>query len=257
MAVPGTAQHNTRIRQNHLGPSTPPTSPGIRYTRPARSFDRAIFASRAVSASVLARECRDHLPGALEDSLMQFGLDYRPHNGFLAFGVGRVGHLAGPHPGGRATQVRVGGAAPEHGDHLYRLDAPAVPGGGFPLLGARTVPSGRRRRRRDLRPRGRGRCRCRAGRPRLSARGSAAPPGPAGSQRGGIAPRVPATGGRPRRCRSEDRSDGGRCPSPWEGGHQASGPGWNPPKTTSAGQRVMACACSGPHMGLGPSSSGL
>ena len=82
------------------------------------------------------------MPGALEDSLMQFGLDDRPHNGFLAFGVGRVGHLAGPHPGGRATQVRVGGAAPEHGDHLYRLDAPAVPGGGFPLLGPGQFPVG-------------------------------------------------------------------------------------------------------------------
>ena len=57
-------------------------------------------------------------------------------------GVGRVAHLAGPHPGHRAAQVRVGAAAPEHRDHLDRLDAPAVPPGGVPLLGPRQLPVG-------------------------------------------------------------------------------------------------------------------
>src|SRR6266581_9770347 len=44
--------------------------------------------------SVLAGECRDHLPGALKDALMQFALDDRPQDRFLAISVGRVGHLA-------------------------------------------------------------------------------------------------------------------------------------------------------------------
>ena len=92
--------------------------------------------------SVLTCEGRDHLPSALEDPLMQFGLDDRPHNGFLAFGVGSVGHLAGPHPGGRAAQMRVGGAAPEHGDYLDRLDASAMPGGGVSLLRPGQFPVG-------------------------------------------------------------------------------------------------------------------
>ena len=89
---------------------------------------------------VLARECRDHLPGALEDPLVQLALDDCPQDRFLAFGVGRVGHLAGPHPGDRATQVRVGVAAPEHGDHLDRLNASAAAGGGVALLGPGQLP---------------------------------------------------------------------------------------------------------------------
>jgi hypothetical protein len=90
--------------------------------------------------SVLARECRDHLPGALENPLVQLALDDCPQDRFLAFGVGRVGHLAGPHPGDRATQVRVRVATPEHGDHLHRLNASAVAGGGVPLLRPRQLP---------------------------------------------------------------------------------------------------------------------
>ena len=90
--------------------------------------------------SVLAGECRDHLPGALEDALVQLALDDRPQDRFLAFGVGRVRDLAGPHPCDRATQVRVGVAAAEHGDHLDRLNASAVPRSGVPLLGPGQLP---------------------------------------------------------------------------------------------------------------------
>ncbi len=71
---------------------------------------------------------------------MQFALDDRPQDRFLAFRVSRVRDLAGPHPGDRATQVRVGVAAPEHSDHLNRLNAPAVAAGGVPLLRPRQLP---------------------------------------------------------------------------------------------------------------------
>jgi deoxyribonuclease V len=71
---------------------------------------------------------------------VQLTLDDRPQDRLLAFRIGRVGHLAGPHPSDRATQVRVGGAAPEHRDHLYRLNAPAVAARGVPLLGPRQLP---------------------------------------------------------------------------------------------------------------------
>jgi hypothetical protein len=49
--------------------------------------------------SVLAGECRDHVPDALEDALVQPVLDDRRQDRFPAFGVGRIGHLAEPHPG--------------------------------------------------------------------------------------------------------------------------------------------------------------
>lgn len=75
------------------------------------------------------------MPGALEDALVQLALDDRPQDRFLAFGVGRVGHLAGPHPGDRATQVRVGVAAAEHCDHLDRLNASAAARSGVALRG--------------------------------------------------------------------------------------------------------------------------
>jgi hypothetical protein len=71
---------------------------------------------------------------------VQLTLDDRPHDRLLPFCVGRVGHLAGPHPGDGATQVRVGGATPEYRDHLYRLNAPAVAARGVPLLGPRQLP---------------------------------------------------------------------------------------------------------------------
>jgi hypothetical protein len=74
--------------------------------------------------------------------LVQLALDDRPQDRLLAFGVGRVDHLAGPHPGDRAAQVRVGAAAAEHRDHLDRLDASAVPRGGVPLLGPGQLPVG-------------------------------------------------------------------------------------------------------------------
>src|SRR5262245_48102292 len=56
--------------------------------------------------TVVAGEGRDHLPGALEDPLVQLALDDRPHDRFLAFGILLAGHLAGPHPSGRAPQMR-------------------------------------------------------------------------------------------------------------------------------------------------------
>jgi hypothetical protein len=71
---------------------------------------------------------------------MQLALGDRPQDRFLAIGVGCVGHLAGPHPGDRATQVRVGVAAAEHGDYLYRLNASTLAGGRVPLLGPGQFP---------------------------------------------------------------------------------------------------------------------
>ena len=70
----------------------------------------------------------------------KLALDDGPQDRFLAFGVLLVGHLAGPHPGDRATQMGVRVAAPEHGDHLDRLNAPAVAGRGAPLLWPRQLP---------------------------------------------------------------------------------------------------------------------
>src|SRR5229473_3142745 len=63
---------------------------------PAARAGAAIRCLSVGCVSVLAGECRDHLPGALEDALVQLALDDRPQDRFLAFGVGRVGHLAGP-----------------------------------------------------------------------------------------------------------------------------------------------------------------
>ncbi len=80
------------------------------------------------------------MPGALVDAFVQLALDDRPQDWFLAFGVGRVGYLAGPHPGDRATQVRVGVAAAEHCDHLDWLNASAVARGSVPLLGPGQLP---------------------------------------------------------------------------------------------------------------------
>ena len=75
-----------------------------------------------------------------KDELDKIGnVDDRAQDRFLALGVGLVDDLAGPHPGHCATQMRVGVAAPEHGDHLNRLHPPGARRG-VPLLRPGQLP---------------------------------------------------------------------------------------------------------------------
>ena len=177
-------------------------------------YRRPTLHPSAGCVTVEAGKCRDHLPGALEDPLVQLALDDRPHDRFLAFGILLVGHLAGPHPSGRAADA--GGCCRARTRRSPGPAQRARRGGRWrPAAQARTAPSVHRLRRRDPRRNAGGSCQYRAGTPRSSPRGSAAPRDQAGSPRGGKPARAPAIGAHLHRSRSEDRPDGGRCPLPW------------------------------------------
>src|SRR5215471_9072715 len=138
--MPGAQIENANLPAEVTGLRLPAWCAAAAAGRGAGQAPRASPAPSAGCVTVLARERRNHLPGALEDPLMQLAFDDRPQDRFLALGVPLVGHLAGPHPGGRAPQMRVSVAAPEHGDHLDRLNASAVAGGGVPLPGPGQLP---------------------------------------------------------------------------------------------------------------------
>lgn len=65
---------------------------------------------------------------------MKLAFHDRPQDRFLALGVRLINHLARPHSGHGATEMRVSRAAPEHGDQLNWLNTATVAAGGMPLV---------------------------------------------------------------------------------------------------------------------------
>src|SRR5215831_19061781 len=138
--MPGAQIENANLPAEVTGLRLPAWCAAAAAGRGVGQAPRASPAPSAGCVTVLARERRNHLPGALEDPLMQLAFDDRPQDRFLALGVPLVGHLAGPHPGGRAPQMRVSVAA-----RTRRSPGPAqrVRRGGRwrPAARARTAPS--------------------------------------------------------------------------------------------------------------------